>query len=44
MKIRAALLTLIAAILLGACTTTNAVLLGGSGTYPELNPAEVRVF
>jgi hypothetical protein len=25
-------------------TTTSAVLLGGSGTYPELNPAEVRVF
>jgi hypothetical protein len=44
MKIRAALLSLIAAILLGACTTTSAVLLGGSGTYPELNPAEVRVF
>jgi hypothetical protein len=44
MKIRAALLSLIAAILVAACTTTNAVLLGGSGTYPELNPAEVRVF
>ncbi|HEY0021846.1 MAG TPA: hypothetical protein VGB24_03020 [Longimicrobium sp.] len=44
MKIRAALLSLIAAILLAACTTTSAVLLGGSGTYPELNPAEVRVF
>ena len=45
MKIRAALLGLIAAVLLGACTTTtSAVLLGGSGTYPELNPAEVRVF
>ena len=44
MKIRAALLGLIAAMLLGACTTTSAVLLGGSGTYPELNPAEVRVF
>ncbi|HEX8319086.1 hypothetical protein [Longimicrobium sp.] len=44
MKIRAALLSLIAAILFSACTTTSAVLLGGSGTYPELNPAEVRVF
>ena len=44
MKIRAALLSLIAAVLLAACTTTSAVLLGGSGTYPELNPAEVRVF
>lgn len=44
MKIRAALLSVIAAILLAACTTTSAVLLGGSGTYPELNPAEVRVF
>ena len=44
MKIRAVLLSLIAAILVSACTTTSAVLLGGSGTYPELNPAEVRVF
>jgi hypothetical protein len=44
MKTRAALLSLIAALLLSACTTTSAVLLGGSGTYPELNPAEVRVF
>jgi len=44
MKIRIALLSLIAAILVSACTTTSAVLLGGSGTYPELNPAEVRVF
>jgi hypothetical protein len=44
MKIRAALLSLIAALLVSACTTTSAVLLGGSGTYPELNPAEVRVF
>jgi hypothetical protein len=44
MTIRAALLSLIAAILVSACTTTSAVLLGGSGTYPELNPAEVRVF
>ena len=44
MYIRAALLSLLAAILVSACTTTSAVLLGGSGTYPELNPAEVRVF
>ena len=44
MKTAAALPSLIAAILLSACTTTSAVLLGGSGTYPELNPAEVRVF
>ncbi|HZG43571.1 MAG TPA: hypothetical protein VEY93_11445 [Longimicrobium sp.] len=44
MKTRALRLSLIAALLLSACTTTSAVLLGGSGTYPELNPAEVRVF
>lgn len=44
MKIRAALPSLIAALLVSACTTTSAVLLGGSGTYPELNPGDVRVF
>jgi hypothetical protein len=44
MKIRAAFLALLAALALGACTSTSAVLLGGSGTYPEISPMEVRVF
>ena len=43
MKTRAVLIALGAA-LLGACTTTSAVLLGGTGTYPEVTPHEVRVF
>lgn len=43
MKTRAILITLIA-LLLGACTTTGAVLLGGAGTYPEIHPHQVRVF
>lgn len=43
MKMRI-LLSLAAASILSACTSTNAVLLGGTGTYPELAPAEVRVF
>lgn len=44
MRIRALFLSLAAAFLLGACTSTNAVLLGGTGTYPEISPGEVRVF
>ncbi|MBB4637027.1 hypothetical protein [Longimicrobium terrae] len=43
MKMRI-LLSLAAASILSACTSTNAVLLGGTGTYPELSPGEVRVF
>jgi hypothetical protein len=43
MKTRAPFLALFA-LVLGACTSTNAVLLGGTGTYPELNPYDVRVF
>lgn len=43
MKMRI-LLSLAAASVLSACTSTRAVLLGGTGTYPELAPGEVRVF
>jgi hypothetical protein len=43
MKMRI-LLSLAAASILSACTSTNAVLLGGTGPYPELSPGEVRVF
>lgn len=45
MKSRAAaLLSLVAALTLGACTTTSSVMLGGTGTYPEQSPSQVRVF
>jgi hypothetical protein len=44
MTTRSAFLPLLAAAMLAACTTTGAVMLGGSGTYPELPPGEVRVF
>ena len=43
MKIRAAFLTLIAAALLAACTSTGAVLLDGR-PGPERDPYDVRVF
>jgi hypothetical protein len=43
MKIRALLAPVLAAAVLGACTTTRAVMLDG-GPYAELNPNEVRVF
>jgi hypothetical protein len=43
MKTRSILLFLFA-LLLGGCTSTGAVLLGGTGTYPELDPSNVRVF
>lgn len=32
------------ALLCGACVSTNSVLLGGSGTYPEIEPNQVRIF
>jgi hypothetical protein len=38
------LLSLAAAAVLSACTSTGAVLLSETGTYPETNPREVRVF
>lgn len=43
MKIRAALYTFFAAALLGACTTTGAVMLDG-GPYAEQHPNDVRVY
>ena len=43
MKTRALFLALFA-LILGGCTSTNSVLLGGTGTYPELAPHDVRVF
>ena len=43
MKIRA-LLPAAFALVLGACTSTGAVLLGGTDPYPETDPYEVRVF
>ena len=43
MKTRA-LLPAAFALVLGACTSTGAVLLGGTGPYPETDPYEVRVF
>lgn len=43
MKIRAPLFALITAALLGACTTTGAVLLD-TGPGPERHPNDVRVF
>lgn len=43
MKTRSILPVLIA-LLLGGCTSTGAVLLGGAGTYPQIAPYEVRVF
>ena len=44
MKIRAAALALAGAVLLSACTTTSAVLLGETAPYPETDPHEIRVF
>jgi hypothetical protein len=44
MNMRTALLALAAAVSMAACTSTGAVMLGGTGTYPELSPTEVRVF
>lgn len=44
MKIRTSLLVLAALLSTAACTSTGAVLLGGSGTYPELPPTQVRIF
>lgn len=43
MKIRV-LLPAAFALVLGACTSTGAVLLGGTDPYPETDPYEVRVF
>jgi hypothetical protein len=43
MKTRA-LLPAAFALVLGACTSTGAVLLGGTAPYPETDPYEVRVF
>ena len=43
MKTRA-LLPAAFALVLGACTSTGAVLLGGTDPYPETDPYEVRVF
>ncbi|HEV3052751.1 MAG TPA: hypothetical protein VGX50_20725 [Longimicrobium sp.] len=43
MKTRA-LLPAAFALFLGACTSTGAVLLGGTDPYPETDPYEVRVF
>jgi hypothetical protein len=43
MKTRA-LLPAALALVLGACTSTGAVLLGGTEPYPEIDPYEVRVF
>lgn len=44
MKIRILFLGFCAALLMAACTSTGAVMLGGTGAYPELAPTEVRVF
>ncbi len=44
MKTRALVVLAAFALLLGACTSTSAVLLGGGGPYPETDPFEVRVF
>jgi hypothetical protein len=38
------LLVLLASLPLAACTTTGAVLLGGTGTHPEVSPGQVRIF
>ena len=43
MKIRAALFAFFAAALLGACTTTGAMMLEG-GPYAEQHPNDVRVY
>lgn len=43
MKTRAILLATIA-LVLGACTSTRAVLLGEGGPYPPVNEYDVRVF
>ena len=43
MKIRAPLFAILAAALLGACTSTGAVMLD-AGPGPERHPDEVRVF
>lgn len=44
MKIRLAFVVFCAALGMAACTSTGAVMLGGTGTYPELSPTQVRVF
>ena len=43
MKTRFSVLAL-AALLVAACTSTGAVLMGEGGPYPEVHPLEVRIF
>lgn len=44
MKIRAPFFALLAAAVLGACTSTSAVMLGGGAPLPERHPDEVLIF